>query len=135
MMKKHFRLHIPVAYYSPVTTFPPAWPRQQVSSSSTEANDWFCFWFGTSFSSMLHSVKPCLLAAWLVRFYSLLVYWLICWVVWFITVVFVVNWLVGQFFLVGVVTSSGFWFVGWEISWFVCWQVSFFLLVVFWLAG
>lgn len=84
---------------------------------------------------MLHSVEPCLLADWLVRFYSLLVYWLICWLVWFITVVFVVNWLVGQFFLVGVVTSSGFWFVGWEISWFVCCLVSFFLLVVFWLAG
>lgn len=69
---------------------------------------------------MLHSVKPCLLAAWLVRFYSLLVYWLICWLVWFITVVFVVNWLVGQFFVVGVVTSLGFWFVGWQVSWLVC---------------
>lgn len=130
MMKKHFRLHIPVAYYSPVTTFPPAWPRQQVSSSSSEANDWFYFWFGTSSSSMLHSVEPCLLAGWSVRFYSLLVHWLVivfvfllvCWLLWIITVV----------------SSLGFWFVGWQISWSVCllvgWLVSFFWLF-FWLAG
>ena len=112
-MKKHFRLQLPVACCSTVTTFPRRWPRQQVSS---EANDWLGFWFAAfSSSCMLHSVEPCLLAGWLVGHFvcflvSLVYFLLFLWLVWL---------LVGQFSF------------GWWLIWFVCLCVLSFLVDVF----